>query len=191
MGNAPDRNATELVKRLQEGDRSAEEPLLKELYSELHRIAEALMRRERAGHTLQPTVLVSDAYVKIFGPSQPEWQSRSHVLAVAARAMRQVLRDHARDRKAQKRGGDAIRVTLHEHHAQTPGGEYELLDLTDALSRMEEMFPRQTQVIELRYFAGLSVEEAGEVLGVSPRTVKTDTRLALTWLRREIGGPVA
>jgi RNA polymerase sigma factor (TIGR02999 family) len=102
--------------------------------------------------------------------------------------MRHVLADHARKRKAEKRGGDAARVTLDEQHGQTPGGEYDLLDLTDALATMERSFERQTRVIELRYLAGLTVEEVAETLGVSPRTVKLDTRFGLTWLRREIGG---
>lgn len=188
MGDAPARiDVEDLVRRLREGDRSAEERLLRELYGELRRIAGNLMRRERVEHTLQPTALVGEAYLKLFGSRPANWQGRTHVLAVAARAMRQVLADHARRRGAEKRGGDLARVTLADGDGSSPIPVYDPMELSDALARMEREYRRQSRVVELRYLAGLSVEETATILSVSPRTVKSDTRFALAWLRRALG----
>jgi RNA polymerase sigma factor (TIGR02999 family) len=174
------------------GERSAEaERLFVMVYDELRGIAARIMSRERAGHTLQPTALVNEAYLKLVDQESLRWNDRAHFLSIAARAMRQILVDHARRHGAEKRGGEWQRVTLDQEVAIDPGAEVELLDLHQALETLAGLDARAARVAELRLFGGLSVPEVAHVLGVSARTVDGDWAMARMWLSREMeGGPV-
>jgi RNA polymerase sigma factor (TIGR02999 family) len=160
--------------------------LLPEVYGELRRLAARAMRGQRSDHTLQPTALVHEVYLKLSSSSH-EPVDRAHLLATAARAMRQILVDHARARATDKRGSGAIRITL--SLADTPAQPelFGLLEFDDALRRLEALDAQQVRIVELRYFVGLSVEETAEALGVSPRTVKRDAAMAKAWLFRALG----
>jgi RNA polymerase sigma factor (TIGR02999 family) len=175
---------SQLLERVRTGDRAALDQLFPLLYSELHAIASREMRGERENHTLQPTALVNEAYLKLVGGNgTPAWRDRAHFLSAAARAMKNVLVDHARAYKAQKRDG-GLRVTLTDSNAKSddPGVTLDLLALDDALTRLGEAEPRWAQVVELRFFGGLEIEEAAEALQVSPITVSRDWRFAKAWL---------
>lgn len=176
---------TLLLRRLQKGDDTAGDRLLPLVYEELRRLAGSFMAREREGHTIQATVLVNEAYIRLAG-QDAEWRNRSHFMAIAAAAMRRVLVDHARSRAAEKRGGGREAVTLREDLASAAPGGLDVLDLHRALERLAEYDPRQARVVELRFFGDLSVDETAEVLGVSPVTVKRDWRHARAWLHREL-----
>ena len=170
------------------GDSKAFEAALPLIYEDLHRQAERYLRQERPGHTLQATALVNEAWLKLAGQDRAIWQNRSHFLAVAAVAMRRILVSHARDRGRLKRGGGRRRTDLNE--AAAVGGEpsVDLVALDEALTRLAQLEPRLVRTVELRYFAGLAVEETAEVLGVGTATVKRDWALARAWLRRELDG---
>lgn len=178
-------NITNLLNDIREGNKAAEERVFPILYDELHRQAAHFMRSERPDHTLQPTALVHEAYLRIFEGEPPEWQNRAHFMAVAAQAMRRILVDHARQRHAAKRGGPAVRVDLLDSLAVSDDG-HEILALDEALSRLELWDARQSRVVELRFFAGLTDEESALVLGVSTRTVKRDWSTAKAWLYSEM-----
>ncbi|HVS01808.1 MAG TPA: sigma-70 family RNA polymerase sigma factor [Thermoanaerobaculia bacterium] len=161
--------------------------LVPDLYGELRRIAERTMRRERQGHTLQPTALVSEAYMRLAEQRRSEWRSRSHLLSAAAQVMRRVLVDHARSRLAAKRGGTSEELPLEEQLvAGDQGADPQLLALDQALDRLAGFDPQMVRVVELRHFAGLTLEETAEVLGVSTATVKRDWAMARAWLYREL-----
>jgi len=160
--------------------------LMEHVYATLRRLADRQMGLERAGHTLTPTALVHEAYLKLVDQQKLDWQGRAHFLAVAARLMRRILLDHARRRLAGKRGGDQLRVTFSEEMGPATAGPERLLDLDRALDRLEELSPRQRQVVELRFFGGLKHEETATVLGVSEPTVRREWRLAQAWLQREL-----
>ncbi len=174
---------TELLNRARHGQKSAAEKLMPIIYQELRRRAGAYMRMERPGHTLQPTALVHEAYLKMFGQKGSDFQNRTHFFALAARQMRAILTDYARERAAAKRGGGAVKINLDD----LPGlaeKRFEDLDVIDeALLKLEALDARAAQVVELRFFGGLSEEEAAEALGVSLATVKRDWDFAKTWLR--------
>lgn len=155
------------------------------VYAELRRIAAAYMRRERAGQTLQPTALVHEAFLRLAGASAP-WNDRNHFIGVAARSMRQILVDRARARGAQKRWAGLDRVSLTESLVRAHGDDAMLPALDEALSRLEQLDPEQARIVELRYFVGLSVEEAAEALGMSPATLKRRFAMARAWLFREL-----
>jgi RNA polymerase sigma-70 factor (ECF subfamily) len=160
--------------------------LLPEAYDELRRLAARAMRDQRPDHTLQPTALVHEVYLKLAGSShQPV--DRAHLLATAARAMRQILVDHARARASEKRGFGAIKVTLSLADTPSEPAVLDLLSFDEALHRLEALDPQQVRIVELRYLVGLSVEETAETLGISPRTVKRDAAMAKAWLFRELG----
>ena len=182
---AADGQITLLLRAMRRGDKSASEKLLPLVYNELHRLAESYMRRERPDHTLQPTALINEAYLRL-AHDPVDWQSHEHFIGVAANVMRRVLVDHARARNAQMRGGDLQRVELEEGIAISQERSEEVLALDEALNHLEEVNPRQARVVELRYFAGLSVEEIGAILNMSPRSVKRDWALARIWLFQEI-----
>ncbi|HEX4155497.1 MAG TPA: sigma-70 family RNA polymerase sigma factor [Acidobacteriaceae bacterium] len=177
--------ATELLKALRAGDSAAAERLLPLVYSELHRVANAYMRRERPDHTLQPTALINEAYMRLIR-EDVDWNSRAHFIGFAAHVMRRVLVDYARTRHAERRGGGLERVELREELAILPERLEELTLLDDALSRLEKREPRQARVVELRYFGGLSIEQIASVLGIGPRTIKRDWALARIWLFEEL-----
>ena len=168
-------------------------PRLMELvYPELRSIAARHLSRERAGHTLQPTALVHEAYVRMAqGQPGKQWNDRTHFFAVAARVVRAVLVDHARARAAVKRGDGAVAVELADDHAAVAAMPVDLLDLDAALVELEAMNPEQSRIVEMRYFAGLSIDETAEALGTSPSTVKRGWLAAKTWIRRRLEGDLA
>ena len=172
---------TLLLKAMQSGDPTAHEKLLPLVYKELHRLAETYMGRERPGHTLQPTALINETYLRLTGDAI-HWQNRAHFIGVAANIMRRVLVDHARAHKAGIRGGHLQRVEFEEGLAISKERSNEMLVLDDALSALEEVNPRQAKVVELRYFAGLSVEEIAAVLKIGARSVEREWASARVWL---------
>jgi len=177
---------TELLVAWSAGDASALEQLIPLVHAELHRLARRQMRREREGHTLQTTALVDEAFLKLVDLSRIRWQDRAHFFAMSARLMRRILVDHARSRQYIKRGGGARRVTFDEGLAVSAEPAADLVALDDALQALARIDARKSQVVELRYFGGLSVEETAEALHVSPETVMRDWRLARAWLLREM-----
>jgi RNA polymerase sigma factor (TIGR02999 family) len=179
---------TELLRAWGNGDDGALERLLPLVEAELRRLARGYMRRERAGHSLQTTALVNEAFLRLTGARGVRWQDRAHFLGISARLMRRVLVDHARSRGYRKRGGGAHRMTLDEGLVRAPEPDVDLLALDRALQALSVVDPRKGRTVELRFFGGLSVEETAEVLQVSPDTVKRDWRLAKLWLLRELNG---
>src|SRR5207237_3983015 len=177
---------TGLLLKWGQGNDSALERLIPLVYDELHRIARRHIGHEAIGHSLQPTALVNEAYLRLVAAHNVAWQDRTHFLAVSARIMRRILVDHARSRRYQKRGGDAVRVTFDEALVVSDESTQDLVALDDALVALETFDERKSRVIELRFFGGLSVEETASVLEVSPDTVLRDWRLAKAWLRREM-----
>jgi RNA polymerase sigma factor (TIGR02999 family) len=177
----------QLVENARRGDEEALSALMPLVYDELRRLAASYMRRERPGQTLQATALVHDAYIRLMQDSKLSWQNRSHFFGIAARSMRQILVERARARHAVKRGGSRIRVTLDAGllAAEAPAIDLEALD--EALTRLEALDDELAQVVEVRFFGGLSIEEAAETLGVSPATVKRRWTVAKAWLVRELG----
>jgi RNA polymerase sigma factor (TIGR02999 family) len=169
-----------------QGDKSAQEELLPLVYDELRRIARSHLRRERPDHTLQPTALVHEAYLRLVRGGEVEWQCRAHFFGIAARLMRQILINHAEARAAERRGGGAYRVSLSAADRVSDGTELDLIALDDALKELAALDARQAQVVELRFFGGLTVEETAEVMELSPATVKREWTSARAWLRREI-----
>jgi len=180
-----DGQVTLLLRAMKNGDQAAAEKLLPLVYKELHRLAKSYMRRERADHTLQPTALIHEAYLRL-AHDDVDWQSRQHFIGVAANVMRRVLVDHARAHNAEMRGGGLERVELEERLAISKERSSEVIALHDALNSLEALNPRRAKVVELRYFGGLSVEEIAAVLDMSPRSVKRDWALARPWLFKEI-----
>ena len=178
---------TRLLEQASAGDAAARATLFDVLYRELRRLAEAAMRAERANHTLQPTALVHEAFLRLAG-DHGRFMNRAHFLGVAAGVMRRVLVDHARGRNAQKRGSGATLVTVDDLDdlPQPASADFDLVVLDDALSRLTALDARQGQIVELRFFGGLSVEETAALVGVSERTVKREWQLSRAWLRREI-----
>lgn len=182
---------TVLLRRAQGGDRDAEERLIGKVYGELRKLAAAYLRRERSGHSLQPTALVNEAYLRLAKLNRLNWQDRSHFFGVAAHVMRQILVDHARARLADKRGGGVGVVPLDEALIFDKGQPTEIIALNEALERLQQRDPRVAKVVECRFFAGLSVEETSQALGIAPRTVKRDWHLGRAWLQKELRKPDA
>jgi RNA polymerase sigma-70 factor (ECF subfamily) len=178
---------TTLLLNWRHGNREAGNELLARMQPELRRIAASYMRRERAGHTLQPTALVNELYVKLMAGATVEWQGRAHFLAVAAQQLRRILVDHARQRQSEKRGGGLQAPTLVEGSAIARPFEESLLDLHAALDGLSALDPRAARVIELRYFGGLTEKEAAEVLGISIATLKRDWDAGRAWLVDRLG----
>ena len=179
-------NITQLLLRWRCGDQSALEQLMPLVYEELHRLARQCMRRERAEHTLQTTALVNEAYLRLANSSRVQWQDRAHFFAIAAQLMRRVLVDEARRRLNQKRGGEFTRVEIDAVQLNSQPRVFELLALDQALERLAEFAPRKCKVVELRFFGGLSIEEAALVLEVSTDIVKREWRTAKLWLLQEL-----
>ena len=177
---------SQLLERIQDGDRSAEGRLFDLLYTDLRRMAAHQLRRERSDHTLQPTALVHEVYVKVFAQSPPETRTRAHFMALAAQVMRRFLVDHARTRTAEKRGGRQEALPLDQVFVYDPRHSDEFLAVHEALERLRGWAPRQSQIVEMRYFGGMSEEEIGEYLNVSSRTVKRDWHMARAWLHAEL-----
>lgn len=191
MTNTVSSDVTRLLKQWSEGNHSALDALTPLVYDELRMRARNYLRRERPDHTLQPTALIHEAYLRMVGESLPEWQNRSHFFAIASRAMRQILVDHARRRGAGKRGSGVMDVTLNEALVPARADNCDLLALDEALTKLAAFDPRKCQVVEMRYFGGCTVEETAEALGVSTITVIRETRVAEAWLRRAMSGEPA
>jgi RNA polymerase sigma factor (TIGR02999 family) len=183
MGNS---SLSHLLKRWSGGDREALEQLAPVVYAELHRMAARHMRKQPAGHTLQTTALIHEAYLRLVGQTEKRWENRLHFFGVAAQAMRHILVDYARARKADKRGGETRAGSLEDAAIVSPPRAAEVIALDDALAELTRLSPRQGRVVELRYFGGLSLEETAEVLKVSEDTVTRDWRQAKAWLHREL-----
>jgi RNA polymerase sigma factor (TIGR02999 family) len=180
-----------MLLRVRRGEADAADELLPHVYTELCALAQSLVRKERKGHTLDATALLHEAYLRLSAASLPDVQDRRHFIALVARAMRQALIDHARGRDSRKRGGDRLRVTLHDAALSVSSEAIDVLALDEALSRLAGLDARKCRVVELRFFGGLTFAESADVLGVSPKTVEADWYAARAWLRRELadGGP--
>jgi RNA polymerase sigma factor (TIGR02999 family) len=178
---------TDLLVRFRQGDRDAEAQLIPLVYDELRRLASRYLNRERGDHTLQPTALVHEAFIRMVNEDQPPWQNRSHFFGVAARLMRQILVDHARRHQSLKRGGSCERTDLDEEFVvYSLEKSAELLALDEALSRLAYQDERQSRIVEMKYFVGLDIDDIAKVLDISPRTVKRDWTMAKAWLHREM-----
>ncbi|HEX2523695.1 MAG TPA: sigma-70 family RNA polymerase sigma factor [Terriglobia bacterium] len=186
MTSPPSQDVTELLRAWSDGDKGALERLVPLVHKELHRLARHYMAGERPGHTLQVTALVNEAYLRLIDASQMQWQNRAHFFGVAAQLMRQILVDFARSRQSQKRGGEVIQVPFNEALVVSEGREANLVALDDALKDLAEIDPRRSQLVELRFFGGLSVQETAEVMKTSPRTILREWSLAQAWLYREL-----
>ena len=188
QGAAGSNEVTLLLQAWGNGDQEALDRLTPLIYREVHRIAERLMAGQHPNHTLQATALVNEAYLRLVDSHQANWKDRAHFFALCARAMRQVLVDYARSRDSTKRGGGQVCLGLEEGLAAGSSPEANLLELDDALNRLAARDPRRSQVVELRFFGGLSVEETAEALKISPETVHRDWKLARAWLFGELSG---
>jgi RNA polymerase sigma-70 factor (ECF subfamily) len=182
----PAQNVTELLVAWGNGDESARDELMPLVYEELHRLAHRCMGRERIGHTLQTSGLVNEAYLRLIDQSQVHWQNRTHFFGIAAQMMRRILVDYARSRQYAKRGGGAQQVSFDEALIVSEERADEVVALDDALQDLAQFDERKSQIVELRFFGGLSIDETAELLKVSPGTVMRDWTLAKAWLRREI-----
>jgi RNA polymerase sigma factor (TIGR02999 family) len=183
----PPEGITQLLIDWGKGDQAALEKLMPLVYSELRRLASNYLRRERAEHTLQPTALVNEAYLKLVDQRNAKWQNRAHFFGISAQLMRRILVDHARQRQAVKRGGvEQQRLSITSAQAVMKQPEIDLLALNEALEELTKMDPLHGRIVELKFFGGLSIEETAEVLGISHATVERDWKLARAWLRRQL-----
>jgi RNA polymerase sigma-70 factor (ECF subfamily) len=184
---------TLLLRAAASGDRRDLDALMVAIYEDMRRLAMSHLRSERADHTLQPTALVHEAYVKLLGQRSTDWNDRLHFFAIASQIIRRILIDHAREREALKRGGGNARVSIHEQDIPTPTQDLDLLALDQALKELAELDERQARIVELRFFGGCSLEETADLLGVARRTVDRDWQAARAWLfvrlRDSVGAP--
>jgi RNA polymerase sigma factor (TIGR02999 family) len=179
-------DVTLLLERWSAGDASALDELTPLVYAELRKLAAGYVRRERPGHTLQATALVNEAYLRLIGHRGGAWSGRSHFYGIAARLMRQILVEHARKHRAEKRGGDRVAVSLDHADEVTSAPDVDILAVHEALERLAAFDDQQARIVELRFFGGLSIAEAAEVLGVGHATVERDWSMARAWLRKEL-----
>lgn len=189
MGIPEASQTTRLLARVEQGDAAAAEQLMPLVYDELRRLAQTLLQQQKPGHALQATALVHEAYMRLAGQDRQQWHGRAHFFALAAKMIRRALVDHVRAAQAAKRGGAAQRLTLHDSMALMDAAQpqLDLLSLHEVLTELETHFPRMARVVELRFFAGLTVDQTAEVLDISARTVKEDWRFARAWLRDRLG----
>jgi RNA polymerase sigma factor (TIGR02999 family) len=188
MEEARPREITQLLHDWSKGDKAALDRLTPVVYQELHRLANSHLRREQPGHTLQPTARIHEAYLRLIDQNMPEWSSRAHFFGVAARYMRQILVDHARRRRAEKRGGGQRLVPLAEAEMFSPKDPNDLVTLSDAMDSLSSFDERKGRLVELRYFGGMTVEETAEATGLTVAVIRRELRTAEAWLRREITG---
>ncbi len=186
MGQTSTNEITKLLRGWQGGDRAALDSLVPVVYKELRRLAHCELRKERPNHTLQSTALVHEVYFRLVGQNLPQWESRAHFFAIAAQLMRQILVDYARRRCASKRGSGVCMLTLDDAVALRQRKDVDVVAVDDALNTLAELDSRQSRVVELRFFAGLSLEEISEVMGIATATVQRDWTAARAWLYREI-----
>lgn len=177
---------TRLLVEWKNGSQAAVDALTTLVYQELRRLAAGYLRGESSNVTLQPTILVHEAYMRLVGQDMPDWQSRSHFFGVAAMLMRQILVDHARKQKSAKRGGGMPKAALDEALVLSPERSPDIVALDDALNELTKISPRQSKIIELRFFGGLDIEEISQALDISPATIRREQRLAEAWLHREM-----
>jgi RNA polymerase sigma factor (TIGR02999 family) len=177
---------TELLHRWVGGDEKAKDALVPLVYDELRRVARRCLIGQRPDHTLQSTALVHEVYLRLVSQESVRWENRIHFFAVAAQQMRRILVDHARKKGAEKRGGGRVTVTLNEQLTPATQRDLDVIALDDALNELSRMNPQHSRIVEMRFFAGLSIEEAAQALGVSPATVKRDWTVARAWLYREL-----
>jgi RNA polymerase sigma factor (TIGR02999 family) len=187
----PPENITELLASYGRGNKESLDQLMPIVYDELRRQAARYLRREQAGHTLQTTALIHEAYVRLVDQRNMQWQNRAHFFGIAAQMMRRILVDHARSKKRVKRGGSELRVSLDDANVAAKGQDLDVVALDEALDRLAQIDEQQSRVVELRFFSGLSVEETAEVMGISKSTVKRDWSMAKAWLHRELSGEIA
>lgn len=180
--------ATKIVNDIVAGNRAASERLFELLYDDFRRLAGMYLKKERAGHTLQPTALVHEAYLKLIDQTRVDWHGRTHFFAVGAQAMRRILVDHARRRNRLKHGGGRYRLSLKEGLALSTQRDEDLLAVDEAIKTLTKVDPRQAAIVELRFFGGLSVEEVAEVMGISKRTVEKEWTMVRAWLRSKLSG---
>ena len=180
-------DVTHLLRQWSNGQQQAFDRLLPQIHDELRKLAASYLRRERPDHTLQPTALVNEAFLKLVDQRAVKWQNRAHFFGIAAQAMRRILVDHARAHAASKRGGAMRRVPLDEAIALGRVGDVDLLALDEALTRLGAMDPQQSRIVELRFFGGLTMEETAEVMHISPATIGREWRMAKAWLSAELG----
>jgi len=186
METSPNNQVTRLLTDWSKGDQAALDQLIPLIYQELHKIANGYLSRERPGHTIQPTALIHEAYLRMAAQQMPEWKNRKHFFGVAAQLMRQILVEHARAHAAAKRGSGEQHLQLDEALAYSTERASELVALDDALTALAAFDPRKTRMVELRFFGGLTLEETADVLGVSVPTVTREMRVAQAWLHREM-----
>ena len=187
MSSQTQTQITQLLQKWQEGNNEALETLMPLVYAELKRLAGSYLRRERPDHTLQSAALVNEAYLRLVDQTQTQWQNKAHFFGIAAQMMRRILADHARGHNAAKRGSGMPELELNEAVAQAQTKSVDLLDLEEALQKLEKLDAQQGKIVELRFFSGLSIEDTANVLGISPATVKRDWAAARAWLFREVG----
>ena len=191
MDPSPPNDVTELLVAWSDGDQAARDQLMGVVYDELHRLAHHYMKRESPGHTLQTSALVNEAFVRLVNQRDVQWRNRAHFYGIAAQMMRRILVDYARSRNYAKRGGGAAQISLDEALIVSDERSAEVVNVHEALERLAEFDARKGQIVELRFFCGLSVDETADVLGVSPGTVMRDWTLAKAWLRREISAELS
>jgi RNA polymerase sigma factor (TIGR02999 family) len=182
----PSQDVSQMLRDWRNGDAQALDRLLPLVYDELKRLAAGYLRRERPGHTLQTTALVHEAYLRLVDQTHADWQNRAQFIGVAANLMRRILVDHAREKQATKRGSGALRLSLNDITGKAKEKDAEVLALHDALTELQTFDPQQSRIVELRYFAGLSIAETAEVAGISPATVKREWNAAKAWLYNQL-----
>ena len=182
----PQQGVTQLLVAWGDGDKAALDELMPVVYDELRRLAQSYLSRERPGHTLQTTALVHEAYLRLVDQRSVNWQNRAQFFGIAAQMMRRILINHAKDRRAKKREGYASRVSLDDAVSFFEERELDLMELDEALNSLAALDPQQTQIVELRFFGGLTIEEVAEVLNMSPATIKREWDSAKLWLRRQL-----
>lgn len=189
MLDGPQGDVTQLLVQWGQGDRAALDAATRMVYAELRKIADSYLQRERGEHTLQPTALIHEAYLRLVKEEHPSFENRRKFFAFSARLMRQILVDHARSTGSEKRGGGVVKVPMNEALDYVPDRAHEFLALNEALDSLTRLSPRKAQVIELRYFGGLNVEETAQVLEVSIATISREQRMAEAWLSQAMGNP--
>lgn len=181
-------NVSGVLAEIAAGEDDATERLMPLVYDQMRQIAQRLLRHESPGHTLQPTALVNEAFLRLAGKNNIDWQGKTHFFAIGAKVMRRILVDHARGKRAQKRGGEQCRIPLSDELCVSNRNDEDVLAIEEALEKLEDLDARQAKVVELRFYGGLTVEEVAEALGVSKRTIESDWTMVRAWLRRELSG---
>ena len=189
--SADEIDVTETLAWVASGQHDAADRLLPLVYDQLRRLAGSMLNQESPGNTLQPTALVHETYLRMADQTRVDWRGKSHFFAIGAKMMRRILVDHARGKKRNKRGGDMPRIPLTDDLCVTSRNEEDVLAVEEALKKLAELDPRQAQIVELRFFGGLTMEEVAEVLNVSKRTVESEWTMVRAWLRRELSDETA